>query len=176
MLEQYDLCDLSRLSFISDRGANLVKALREYDTLFCFLHRVNNILKRAFFQSKNKQNRLTKSKTAQSSASSSTITDKDYCPSDSSTEDEELFTPTVQIKQKRSKKKQQSKTPDDQVKLQFEDLPSEAQEIIKNIEKCKDLVRYIKKVSDSLRYEGYFVDSLFYWKVINVYLILEWFK
>ena len=58
VLEQYDLCDLSRLSFMSDRGANLVKALREYDTLFCFLHRINNILKRAFFQSKNNQKHL----------------------------------------------------------------------------------------------------------------------
>lgn len=135
---------------MSDRGSNLVKALREYDTLFCFLHRINNILKRAFFQSKNKQNRSNKSKAAQPSTSSSAMTEINDCPSDSSTEEEELFTPTVHIKQKKSKKKQQSKTPDDQVKLQFDNLPLEAQEIIENIEKCKNLVRYIKKVSDSL--------------------------
>ena len=105
VLEQYDLCDLSRISFMSDRGANLVKALREYDTLFCFLHRVNNILKRAFFQSKNKQNRSNKSKTTQPSTSSSTITDKDNYLSDSSSEEEELFTPTIQIKQKNQRRK-----------------------------------------------------------------------
>lgn len=151
MLEQFDLPDLSRLSFMSDRGANLVKALREYDTLFCFLHRINNVLKRAFFQSRNQQNRSNKQKSTQSSASSSKIIDKDDCSSDSPTEDEELFMPTVQIKQKKLKKKQQSKTSDDEVKLQFENLPAEAQEIIENIEKCKNLVRYIKKVRDSLR-------------------------
>lgn len=119
--------------FMLDRGSNLVKALREYDTLL-FPSSYEQHFEKSFFQSRNKQNRSNKQKSTQSFASSSTTVDKD----------EELFIPTVQIKQKKSKKKQQSKTPDDQVRLKFENLPVEAQDIIENIEKCKNLVAYIK--------------------------------
>ena len=48
-LEPYGIYDLIKLSFMSDRDANLIKALEDYETLFCFPHRIKNVLKTAFF-------------------------------------------------------------------------------------------------------------------------------
>ncbi|CAF3313778.1 unnamed protein product [Rotaria sp. Silwood2] len=54
-LEPFGIYDLNKISFISDRGTNLIKALEDYETLFCFPHRINDVLKRAFFQLKSNQ-------------------------------------------------------------------------------------------------------------------------
>ena len=136
---------------MSDRGANLVKALRDYETLFCFLHRINNILKRGFFQLKSKQKPSQSSTTAPPPPPVSKSNHDDSCQSASSTEDEEAFVPTLQIKKKKQKKKQETRIPIDPMKLELKDLPLEAQEIIETIEQCKKLVRYIKKVSNVSR-------------------------
>ena len=48
----FGLIDINQLHFVCDRGPNLVSALRNYNPLYCYPHRLNNILKCSFFQSK----------------------------------------------------------------------------------------------------------------------------
>ena len=106
-LEPYGIYDLTKLSFLSDRGANLIKALEDYETLFCFPHRINNVLKTAFFQLKMYRTAPNTSTTAaQTTVPSAAANDiNNNCHSSSASEDEEAFQPTKQIKKKKHKKK-----------------------------------------------------------------------
>lgn len=130
-----------------DRGANLLKALQDYEVLNCFPHHMNNILKRAFFQSKNNQTSAKTPITVQATTSADADIDQnDSSDSSSSTQDEELFKPRKQIKKKRRKRQSPISNANDPMKLKLEDLPVKAQEIIETIKQYKKLVRYIKKV------------------------------
>ena len=40
---------MDKITFVSDRGSNLVKALENYQVINCFAHRLNNVLKRTFY-------------------------------------------------------------------------------------------------------------------------------
>lgn len=42
---------------MSDRGANIIKALEGQEVLFCFGHRMNNVLQRSFYQMSSKESR-----------------------------------------------------------------------------------------------------------------------
>ncbi|CAF4192312.1 unnamed protein product, partial [Rotaria sp. Silwood2] len=173
-LEPYGIDDLTKLSFMSDRGTNLIKALQTYETLFCFPHRINNVLKRAFFQQKIRQtstNSLTTVQTTTTTPSSSNIVTNENCQSSSSSsseeEEEELFKLTKQIKKKKTKKnKSLIHIENDPMKLELKDLHIKAQEIIETIKQCKKLVRYIKKVLNFLNLD-YFKILIYNGEVIN---------
>ncbi|CAF4557748.1 unnamed protein product [Rotaria socialis] len=141
-LMPFDLIDFDQLHFASDRGANLVRALRNYDTLFCYPHRLNNILKRAFFQSKSNKEQQTKTSSTlacTSLISNTTVTNEidqeneDNVYSSSSTDNEDdKVEPTLPINNKLRK-------------MKFEDLTLAAQEIIKTVTRCKKLVEFVKR-------------------------------
>ncbi|CAF3249916.1 unnamed protein product [Rotaria socialis] len=42
--------DNNKITFTSDRGANILKALKGYPVIYCFAHRINNVLKLAIYQ------------------------------------------------------------------------------------------------------------------------------
>ncbi|CAF4282376.1 unnamed protein product [Rotaria magnacalcarata] len=51
--------DNHNITFTTDRGSNILKALKGYPVVYCFAHRINNVLKLAFYQTaqkKEKQN------------------------------------------------------------------------------------------------------------------------
>lgn len=129
-----------------DRGANLLKALQDYEVLNCFPHRMNNILKRVFFQSKTQQTSAKTSTNVQGTTTDADVDQNDSSDSNSSTQDEESLKPRKQIKKKKRKKQSSNSNANDPMKLKLEDLPVTAQEIIEIIKQCKKLVRYIKKV------------------------------
>ncbi|CAF4527343.1 unnamed protein product, partial [Rotaria sp. Silwood2] len=54
-LEPFGITDLTKLNFVSDRGANLVKALKPYSTMNCVAHRFNNVVKASFYQTVRKK-------------------------------------------------------------------------------------------------------------------------
>ncbi|CAF1155607.1 unnamed protein product [Adineta steineri] len=144
-LEPFGIYDLSKLSFMSDRGANLIKALEDYETLFCFPHRINNVLKRAFFQLPVHRIKTNPPATTQPSASTTSVNNLNDSH-ESASEDEEILQPTKRIRKKKQTKKQSSSTDvNDPMKLDLKDLPVVAREIIETIKQCKKLVRYIKK-------------------------------
>jgi hypothetical protein len=102
---------------VSDRGPNLVCALICYDTLFCYPHRLNNILKCSFFQSQSKKKKEKESSTTVQPTDSTTSTnmdnshkneENDNCSSSSTDNDDEKMEPTLPIKNKKTYKKQSS--------------------------------------------------------------------
>lgn len=46
---------MDTITYVTDRGANFVKAFRSNQVLLCVVHRMNNILKRCFFQNPSKK-------------------------------------------------------------------------------------------------------------------------
>ncbi|CAF2915108.1 unnamed protein product [Rotaria sp. Silwood2] len=54
-LSEYGIGDLADVNIISDRGSNFVKAFAIYNPIYCFGHRLNNILKICFFQQQKKK-------------------------------------------------------------------------------------------------------------------------
>ena len=53
-LDQY----MDSITFVTDRGSNFIKAFRSNKVLFCVAHRLNNILKRCFYQYPTKTNTI----------------------------------------------------------------------------------------------------------------------
>jgi hypothetical protein len=57
--EQLALFDLHRfmnnIVYVTGRGANFVKSFRSHRVLFCVAHRLNNVLKRCFYQNPTKK-------------------------------------------------------------------------------------------------------------------------
>lgn len=51
--------------YVTDRGSNFVKAFQSHKVLFCVAHRLNNILKRCFYQNPNKKANSSSNKTSQ---------------------------------------------------------------------------------------------------------------
>jgi hypothetical protein len=55
-LAQFNLGQyMDNITFVTDRGSNFVKAFRTHKVLFCVAHRLNNILKRCFYQNPTKK-------------------------------------------------------------------------------------------------------------------------
>lgn len=48
-MTRFEIFDLSDVTFVSDRGANFLKALKRFQAYSCAAHRLNNIVKRCFF-------------------------------------------------------------------------------------------------------------------------------
>ena len=122
-LEPFGLIDFGKLQFVSDRGPNLVCTLRNYNTLFCYPHRLNNILKCSFFQSQTKEKKQISSTTSEHTNSTNTTVststthlalneeDDNYVSSsDDDDDDDEKRQPTLPIKNKRVDKNKSSVT------------------------------------------------------------------
>ncbi|CAF1430901.1 unnamed protein product [Adineta steineri] len=55
-LSRFEIIDLHEITFVSDRGANFLKALKRFQAYSCAAHRLNNIVKCCFFvNEKNKK-------------------------------------------------------------------------------------------------------------------------
>jgi hypothetical protein len=50
-LAQFDLVQhMNRITFVTDRGSNFLKAFKSHKAIRCVAHRLNNILKQCFYQ------------------------------------------------------------------------------------------------------------------------------
>ncbi|CAF5042532.1 unnamed protein product [Rotaria sp. Silwood1] len=89
-LEPFGITDLTKVNFVSDRGANLVKALKPYSTTNCVAHRLNNIVKVGFYQTnkKRKNNKIDPSEILEIICSSGSENDSD-CSEDGDREKNE---------------------------------------------------------------------------------------
>ncbi|CAF3595883.1 unnamed protein product, partial [Rotaria socialis] len=122
-LRRFNIVDLSLLRFVSDRGPNFVKALKNYSTHFCFAHRLNNILVLCFYQNESIK--------AQTTCSSDLANDDGFTledPTNCSTSDadiEEIVFVDIS-------------------KTNVKELPVCARDVLKVLNNCKDVVRYVK--------------------------------
>ena len=158
-MEPFGLIDFNQSHFVYDRGPNLVSALRNYNLLYCYPYRLNNILKCSFFQSQslkqqlkepsiNAQHKCSTNTTISTNIVNSPITEENDNCSPLSTDDEnEKNQLTIPMKNTKQYKKQLSikrQDADDPIKLKFDDLDPSANEIIKTIGQCKTLVQFVR--------------------------------
>lgn len=124
--------DNKKLMFMSDRGSNIIKALEGHDLLFCFGHRINNVLQRSFYQIISKKD---KDKPVNTTSTSSK---RRFAIQESS--DEELDSDNDEICTRPSP----SKHPE--AVVTFVDLPNKSKELLEMITAAKSLVKYVKLV------------------------------
>jgi len=118
---------------MSDRGSNIIKALEGHDLLFCFAHRINNVLQRSFYQIIPKSDR-------EKPTTNTTTPSKRRLPIPNSS-DEELDSDNDDI----CKKPSPSKHP--QAVVVYSKLANKPKELLDMISACKSLVKYVKLVS-----------------------------
>ena len=117
--------------FISDRGSSIKKALEGQDVLFCFGHRVNNILQKTLYQIKpRKVKELRATTTIVSRKRPTKISDTS---NDEDTSDDEVY-----------KKPSPSKQPEATTSLSS--LPTKPKELLDMISTSKSIVKYVKLV------------------------------
>ncbi|CAF1533718.1 unnamed protein product [Adineta ricciae] len=123
---------MDKITFVSDRGSNFVSALRNYNVLYCVAHRLNNILKRTFYQGlKKKKKNMTPMK---SFTFSTNITQKEGVEDDNDGDSEDSS----------------DEDDDDSVDYTVEtiaQLNPTAKQVLNTITHCKSLVKYAKKAN-----------------------------
>ena len=124
--------------FVSDRGSNIKKALEGHEVLFCFGHRINNILQRAFYQIK-----LKKDQQLQAAATTTIVRKKRRAKSSSSSDQENS---SDDDDDDRCRKPSPSKQPE--ATTTFASLPTKPKELLDVISASKSIVKYIKLVSN----------------------------
>ncbi len=60
---------MESITYVTDRGANFIKAFRSNKVLLCVVHRMNNVLKRCFFQNPTKKSNPSPGKLVHTSTS-----------------------------------------------------------------------------------------------------------
>ncbi|CAF4052179.1 unnamed protein product, partial [Rotaria sordida] len=156
-LSEYGIRDLVDVNIISDRGSNFVKAFAIYNPIYCFGHRLNNILKICFFQQqkkeKNKPNELSTTTNTTSINSATTINSTtnvvpvlqyENSSSDSESESSDLEEENYELNilnedtLVKFQKKKNVYTATGQI-MSVKDIPHEAKKIILLLKKTKKL-------------------------------------
>jgi hypothetical protein len=122
----FNIDDLSVLKFVTDRGSNFVKAMKNYSSYFCFVHRLNNILVLYFYQNESIINHTSSS----SDLTGGNVLNSEHlvncCTSDGDIDDIVFV---------------------DISKTKIKDLPNCARDVLKVLNNCKEIVKYVKLVS-----------------------------
>ncbi|CAF1450309.1 unnamed protein product [Adineta ricciae] len=120
---KFNINDLSTLQFVTDRGSNFVKAMKNYSSYFCFAHRLNNILVLGFYQNESikKQTKAFSDMTGENETNSDGIFN--CCSLNNDTDGIVLINMS---------------------KTKVQDLPDCVREILKVLNNCKDVVKYVK--------------------------------
>jgi 3-mercaptopyruvate sulfurtransferase SseA len=136
-MANFGIDDLSTVNIVCDRGANFLKAFRDLQPITCYGHRINNVLKRGFFQHQ-KQAHIP-STTANETPISDDEEDDD--------EDNPFCIPSKPIKVNENSNRYTTAVKEQTMAMKLVDTPPAAQLLVKTIVECKSLAKYIKKVS-----------------------------
>jgi len=120
--------------FVSDRGSNIKKALEGHDVLFCFGHRINNVLTRTFYQVGSWKKEEPQATTA-TPRKKRRIQIPDSSDDEGSSEDDEVY-----------KRPSPSKEPEATISLSS--LPVIPKELLDMISASKAIVKYVKLVGN----------------------------
>ncbi|CAF0930039.1 unnamed protein product [Adineta ricciae] len=161
-LSKFGLDDcMNKITFVCDRGSNLVKALEDYQVVHCFPHRLNNALKRAFYSAgtrdkterkKEKKNSNNDQRITPSTWNDFTTRDDDglmdYDDRDSSESecDDEVVLDEKSIELALRSLSSSSSPESDHINVLEENLPPYAAQILAVISRCKQLCCYVKRV------------------------------
>jgi hypothetical protein len=149
------------VNIVSDRGSNFVAAFRDLNPLFCFAHRLNNIVKLTFFQNvqkRKKQTSIRSTSAATTASDRATFNERNAAPSngnnvlssEETSEDEEqvIILPTIPMIRKKRKNKSTltNNQQGSSYKMSIDDIPLAARGVLNILIKCKKIVKFIKKV------------------------------
>jgi hypothetical protein len=156
------------ITFVTDRGANFIRGLRYLKVLHCVANRLNNILKRTFYQQPKqgkKKSRVTPSKTASKITIETEITPSKTMrrTTTSIQASPEIDSQHIQNNDENhddSDSTEDTSDDDDEDEFMFldystttvENLPQSAKNVLQTIKDCKALVAYVKKASDRMNY------------------------
>jgi len=122
--------------FVSDRGSNIKKALEGHDLLFCFGHRINNVLQRTFYQIVSKKKKEPQATTT-TPRKKRRVKPRDSSDEENSSGDDGDY-----------RKPSPSKQPEATTTLAL--LPAKPKELLDMISASKDIVKYVKLVGNIL--------------------------
>jgi len=137
-MKEFGIDDLSTINIVCDRGANFLKAFRDLHPITCYAHRLNNVLKRSFFQH---QKQL---------PTSSDVSIEKISASDEEEDDDDDDSFYITSKPVKANKKLNIDTKvvkEPIMATKLIDTPPVVQRLIKTIVECKSLAKYIKKVN-----------------------------
>lgn len=151
---------MDKITYVSDRGSNLVKVLEDYEVVHCFPHRLNNVLKRTFYSAgtaeKNEKKRNKPIKDSSNDDKTNRFTFilndddplMDYDDRDSSDSEEDsdctLNAKTVELALRCLSS---SSSPErDHINVFEKDLAPAASQVLATIVRCKQLCCYVKRV------------------------------
>ncbi|CAF2710518.1 unnamed protein product [Rotaria sp. Silwood2] len=159
-LIEFGIDSLDLVNIVSDRGSNFVAAFRDFKPLFCFGHRLNNIVKTSFFGNTIKKkksissepttvnNNFSISYTTKKTEIDNSSVENDISTSEQSSEDEDDYVSTsIPAKHKGRINNIGSSNGDIKLarKMSINDIPIEARSVIIALKQCKKIVKYIKK-------------------------------
>ncbi|CAF4580493.1 unnamed protein product, partial [Rotaria sp. Silwood2] len=152
---------MNEITFVCDRGSNLLKALEDYQVVHCFPHRLNNILKRTFYSAGTKEKKQRKQKKEslkknrnddQPNWNNSNDDNNDslmyYDDRDSSeSESDDDIVLDEKFVELALRSLSSSPPERDHVNVLEKNLPPYAAQILATIVRCKQLCCYVKRVN-----------------------------
>ncbi|CAF2161723.1 unnamed protein product [Rotaria magnacalcarata] len=119
------------ITFTTDRGSNILKALKGYPVVYCFAHRINNVLKLAFYQTaqkKEKKNLIVTTTPSKNKLKQVEYTNDTSSDDSSSEDDVPTSSPSKYI----------------EANTTMSNLSTKAKEVLITIATSKKLVKYAK--------------------------------
>ena len=144
---------MSDITFVTDRGANFIKGLNDFTVVFCTAHRLNNILKRTFYQNVLKEKKIDRSKATTTVIERTEKTPNKTIKYKTTIEASPEVDSEVELTDDEDKyDTDESEIGDDDdidySSVTVANLPMSAKEVLDTIRYCKALVKYTKKVTN----------------------------
>lgn len=144
---------MSDITFVTDRGANFIKGLKDFTVVFCTAHRLNNILKQTFYQNILKDKNIERSKTTTTVIERTEKTPNKTIKYKTTIEASSELDSEVELTDEDDYDTDESEFNDDDDDIDYSsvtiaNLPASAKEILDTIRYCKALVKYTKKVTN----------------------------
>ncbi|CAF2955824.1 unnamed protein product [Rotaria sp. Silwood2] len=132
-MKVFGIDDLSAINIVCDKASNFLKAFRDLHPITCYGHRLNNVLKRSFFQHQK-----------QLPTSSATSIEK-TSTSDEEDDDDSFYIPSKPVKANKKLNIYTNVVKEQMMTTKLIDTPPAVQLLIKSIVECKSLAKIHQK-------------------------------
>ncbi|CAF2045445.1 unnamed protein product [Rotaria magnacalcarata] len=152
---------MDKITFVTDRGANFIKALMAFRVLLCVAHRLNNVLKKTFYQEISKKNTIVspgkilttstsvcRTEITPTKTEMTTITTRTFTQASSEVNEEDIDDKNdIDTEESSDDDNDDDDDVVDYTSTTIANLPPPAKAILDMIKDCKSLVKYVKKAN-----------------------------
>ncbi|CAM4985617.1 unnamed protein product [Rotaria socialis] len=152
---------MDKITFVTDRGANFIKALMAFRVLLCVAHRLNNVLKKTFYEEISKKNTIVSPSKILTTSTSvcrteitptktemTTITTRTFTKASSEVNEEDIDDKNdIDTEESSDDENDDDDDVVDYTSTTIANLPPPAKAILDMIKDCKSLVKYVKKAN-----------------------------